>query len=147
MCWCQFGQAVVTLSRLSLYQGNTIGWDQTYVRSVIDFDQTVDTLKAKLIESRLLTQQYYGEDRDNFDELPEVFGRLSARLYVMKEVHRRRVEIQERTQPQGTPDFSFLHNMQFDPFFPYGDIGGISNASASTITTTNAGALPETNYL
>ncbi|KAJ5570610.1 uncharacterized protein N7459_010040 [Penicillium hispanicum] len=140
MFWCQFGQAVVTLSRLILYSGNTIGWDRTYVRSVLDFDQIVDGLKGKLVEARALIQQYYGGDPENLDELPEVFGRLSARVYVMKEVHHKRVEIQERTQPQESPDFSFLLNMRFDPFFPYGDISGVPGMSAP------AGVLPEPGY-
>lgn len=119
--WCQFGQAIVSMSRLLLYRNDHIGWDRSYARATIDFNGIINGLKQKLDEARSSVS------RGNVDEeYPEVLARMNARMDLMKEIHLKRDEIQRQAQPQAPdpPDFSFMFNTPFDAFFPYGDFGG-----------------------
>ncbi|KAJ5156320.1 hypothetical protein N7492_009123 [Penicillium capsulatum] len=121
--WCQFGHAIVTMSRLLLYRNDSIGWDQSYVRTTVDFDETLDGLKKRLDEALSLTSA------NNPDgELPELFGRLHARVELLREIHHRREEHQKEAAPRAPEpaDMSFMYNLPFDAFFPYGDFGGFS---------------------
>lgn len=45
-----FGQAIVALFRLCLYQTDNGEWDRAYVQSTIDFNQAVDEVGWKLEE-------------------------------------------------------------------------------------------------
>jgi hypothetical protein len=120
--WCQFGQAIVTLSRLSLYQSDHGEWDRAYVQSTIDFNQTVDEVGQKLEEARPSTGQ--GVER------PEIYERMENRMHLMKETHRKRREAQEGNQPLAPqpPDFTFMFNMPMGTFFPYTEFGGLPDA-------------------
>lgn len=100
----QFGQAVVALSQLTLYQSANGAWDSAYVKNTIDFDQTVDTLGRKLDEARALIQKPGEQDVLSSNEPPEIFRRLAARLKMMKEMHRRRQEAQEKSQSQAVEE-------------------------------------------
>jgi hypothetical protein len=92
----QFGQAIVTLSQLTLYQSENGAWDRAYVRNTIDFDQTVDTMGRKLDEARALIPKPGAQDATSSNEPPEIFKRLPARMKMMKEMHRRRQEAKEK---------------------------------------------------
>jgi hypothetical protein len=119
--WCQFGQAVVVLSRLSLFHSE-IGWDLEYVQNTIDFDQTIDRLMHKLEDARQLIERESGPRPTA--HLPEAFGRLSNRMRLMKECHRQRKEALDNSRSQEVQDpadFDFLFNMSFDPYFPFDD--------------------------
>lgn len=124
--WCQFGQGLMTTSRLLLHQDSTGGWDQTYVQSILDLDQTVDGLRQKLDEAQSLVDQGRA-GQPATGEKPEIFARLAARTRLIKELHSKRLEKQAQAQAQAPAlqeplDFSFMFNMPFDPFFPYGDL-------------------------
>ncbi|KAJ6016076.1 hypothetical protein N7540_010667 [Penicillium herquei] len=130
----QFGQAMVTLSRLTLFQGENIGWDRAYVQSILDFDQVADKMIQRLQDARGLFNQEKQHLRLSAEE-PEVIERLSARMEIMKEVHRRRRETLEKTNLQAPPellDLSYITNMPFDIFFPYGGYGEIPSSFAPT---------------
>lgn len=117
----QFGQAVVTLSRLTLYQSESGAWDSAYVKNTIHFDQTVDMLGQKLDEARALLEQ----DSSFSTEPPEIFRRLAARIKMMKEMHRRRQDAQEKaTQSQAVEppcDMNYMFNMPADFFITDAD--------------------------
>jgi hypothetical protein len=112
----QFGQAVVTLSRLTLYQSENGAWDSAYVKNTIDFDQTVDTLGQKMDEARALLEQ----DSSSSTEPPEIFKRLAARIKMMRDMHRRRQDVQEKasqSQVVEQPcDLNYMFNMPADFF-------------------------------
>ncbi|CAI7607543.1 unnamed protein product [Penicillium pancosmium] len=119
--WCQFGHAVVALSRLSLFQSET-GWDLQYVQDTIDFDQTIDRIMLKLEDARQLIEREFGPRPTA--QLPEAFGRLPNRMRLMKECHRQRKEALDKSRSQEVQDpvdFDFLFNMSFDPYFPFDD--------------------------
>ncbi|KAJ5898767.1 hypothetical protein N7495_003511 [Penicillium taxi] len=121
--WGQFGQAVVTMSRLLLFQGNKLGWDRAYAKNNIDFDQILDELTQKLEGLRPVLSNDWSQSSP---EMPEIFGRMMARIKLMKEVHHSRLIAQDKTELQALPeppDFSFMLNMPIDLFFPYGDYG------------------------
>lgn len=125
--WCQFGLAMVTLSRLILFQGEKIGWDRTYVRSTIDIDQIADMMTKKMKEALTLSLQK-NPHKQGSSELPEIFDRLIPRMQIFKAVHKMRLEAQEKANPQAPlepPDFSFMLNMPMDVLFPYGHYGEI----------------------
>ncbi|KAJ5777657.1 hypothetical protein N7520_000903 [Penicillium odoratum] len=127
--WCQSGLAMVTLSRLILFQGEKIGWDRTYVRSVIDLDQTADNLARKMKDGQALLSRV--NQNSQYLEPPEIIERVVSRMQIMKAVHRKRLEAQERANPQAPlepPDFSFFLNMPIDALFPYGHYGEIPSA-------------------
>jgi hypothetical protein len=117
----QFGQAVVTLSRVTLYQIENGAWDSAYVRKTIDFDQTVGTLGQKLDEARALLEQ----DPSFSTEPPEIFKRLAARIKMMKDMHRRRQDAQEKAaQSQAVEqpcDMNYMFNMPADFFITDAD--------------------------
>ncbi|KAJ5730709.1 uncharacterized protein N7483_005217 [Penicillium malachiteum] len=123
----QFGQAMVTLSRLTLFQGDNIGWDRAYVQSILDFDKVADKMLQRLQDARDL----FNQEKQALQlcvEQPEVIQRLSARMEIMKEVHRKRRKALEKTNLQAPPellDLSYITNMPFDIFFPYGNYGEI----------------------
>ncbi|KAJ5976217.1 hypothetical protein N7481_009924 [Penicillium waksmanii] len=119
--WCQFGHAVVALSRLSLFQSE-IGWDLEYVQNTIDFNQTIDRLMHKLEGARQLIERESGPQPTA--QLPEAFGRLSNRMRLMKECHRQRKEALDKSRSQEIPDpadFDLLFNMSLDTYFPFDD--------------------------
>jgi hypothetical protein len=119
--WCQFGHAVVALSRLSLFQSET-GWDLEYVQNTVDFDQTIDRLMQKLEEARQLIERETGPRPTA--QLPEVFRRLPHRMRLMKECHRHRKEALDKSRSQEVQDpagFDFLFNMSFDTNFSFDD--------------------------
>lgn len=117
--WCQFGTAMICLSRLILYQDDRIGWDQGYVQGTVDFHSTIDINLRRLEEAQALISY-------EFTEAPEIFQRLKARLKVMKDLHKTRLEGQAKTNmetSQDPLDLSFVFNLPTDAFFPYGDYG------------------------
>lgn len=117
--WCQFGHAVVSLSRLSLFQSED-GWDLDYVQSTIDFDQTIDRMMHKLDEAQIFAEQSSGPM--SLADLPEIFGRLSNRMQLMKESHQQKKESLEKAQLQGAeppPNFDFLFNISFNTLFQF----------------------------
>ena len=119
---CQFGKAIVTLSQLSLY--NHSGWDRTYVESTIDFNHTVDKMVSKLEESRPFFQRAVEQDPHS-TEIPEIFGRMTARAKTMKLMHQRRKEALERTSPPSTMtpmDYELMMNTPLDLLFPFGEM-------------------------
>ncbi|KAJ5621695.1 hypothetical protein N7528_006478 [Penicillium herquei] len=128
----QFGQAMVTLSRLTLFQGENIGWDRAYVQSILDFDKVAD----KMLERFHSARDLFNQDKRDLQlsaEHPEVIQRLSARMEIMKEVHRKRREALEQKNLQAPPellDLSYITNMPFDIFFPYGNYGEIPSSLA-----------------
>ncbi|KAJ5637811.1 hypothetical protein N7490_007690 [Penicillium lividum] len=127
--WCQSGLAMVTLSRLILFQGEQIGWDRTYVRSIIDLDQTADNLTRKMKDGHALVLRV--NQNSQYLEPPERIERVASRMQLMKAVHRKRLEAQEKANlqaPLETPDFSFFLNMPIDVLFPYGHYGEITSA-------------------
>ena len=126
--WCQYGQAMMTLSRLIFYDGESIGWDRGYVRSTIDFDSIGDATMKKLDEAQALI--FHG-----LAEPPEIMERLRARMKLMKDMHRKRVEAQTNASleaPQQPLDFNFVFNLPMDTFFPYGDYGPFPGAMQET---------------
>lgn len=128
--WCQFGLAIVTLSRLILFQGEKIGWDRTYVQSTIDIDQTADMVAQKMKDALALTLQR-NHHKQGSSEVPEIFERLIPRMQVFKAVHHMRLEAQEKANlqaPLEPPDFSFMLNMPVDVLFPYGHWGEVPGA-------------------
>lgn len=118
---CQFGQAIVNMSRILLYQNDNIGWDQSYVKTQIDFNETMNGLEQKLDDAGSVAN-----GGRTSEEAPEVFRRMHARMDLMKEIHLKREETQKQAQSEAPepPDFSFMLNMPLDAFFPYGDFGG-----------------------
>lgn len=116
--WCQFGHAVVTLSRLSLFRGDN-GWDLEYVRSTIDFDQTIDKLAQKLEGARKFIEQASGTRSSA--ELPEIFGRLAHRMRVMKESHHQKKAAFDKAclEDMDLVNFDFQYNMPFDTYFSF----------------------------
>ncbi|KAJ5224376.1 uncharacterized protein N7469_007879 [Penicillium citrinum] len=119
---CQFGHAIVALSRLSLFQSDS-GWDVSYVQRTIDYDQTIDCMVHKLEEARQFTES--GLDISSRAELPEVFGRLTSRMRLMKEIHHQKKEALEKSRLQGTddpPNFDSLLDISFDASFPWDDL-------------------------
>jgi len=119
---CQFGHAVVALSRLSLLQSDS-GWDVSYVQRTIDYDQTIDCMVHKLEEARQFTGS--GLDISSRAELPEVFGRLTSRMRLMKEIHHQKKEALEKSRLQGAddpPNFDSLFDISFDAYFPWDDL-------------------------
>lgn len=128
--WCQFGQAIVALSRLSLYQSDRVEWDRAYVQSTIDFNSIVDQVGQKLEEARPSIKLGPGDQQDT-DEQPEIYEKMEARMKLMKETHRKRREALEQSQPQAPqapPDFSFMFSMPMGTFFPYTDFGELPDA-------------------
>jgi hypothetical protein len=130
--WCQFGQAIVALSRLSLYQSDRGEWDRTYVETTIDFNQTVEQLEQKL-EEAVPFGLHKEKDLQSTEGRPEIYERLENRIHLMKETHRKRREALEQSQPevsQALPDFSFMFNMPMSSgtFFPYTDFGELPDA-------------------
>lgn len=121
----QFGQAVVTLSRLTLYQSENGAWDSAYVKNTIDFNQTVDTFGQKLDEARALLEQ-----DSSTTEPPEIFKRLAARIQMMKDMHRRRQDAQEKAiQSQAVEeliDINYMFNMPADFFITDTDFFGFA---------------------
>lgn len=120
---CQFGQAIVTLSQLTLYQSENGVWDSAYVKNTIDFDQTVDKLGQKLDEARVLVPQTGELDPASSAEPPEIFRRLTARMKMMKDMHRRRQDAQESVaQSQAIqPDLDFMFGLPPDFFITESD--------------------------
>ncbi|KAJ5086911.1 hypothetical protein NUU61_008218 [Penicillium alfredii] len=119
--WCQLGQAAITLSRLTLYDSPGGEWDRTYVQSTIDFDATIDRLAQKLEEARPFAEQ----KSPGSDELPEIFGRMTARMQVVKEAHRRRKVALEQSPPDpllAPLDYDAIFSMPVDAFLPFGEI-------------------------
>lgn len=121
----QFGQAVVTLSQLTLYQSENGAWDSAYVKNTIDFDQTVDVLGQKLDEARAMIQQTGEQDAASPSGPPEIFKRLDARMEMMKNMHRRRQEVkskalQSQTVEEGD-DTNFIFNLPPDFFITDAD--------------------------
>ncbi|KAJ5809706.1 uncharacterized protein N7503_001924 [Penicillium pulvis] len=128
--WCQFGLTMVTLSRLTLFQGEKIGWDRNYVRSTIDIEQIADMLTKKMKDALTLHLEK-NLHKQGASEPPEIFERLIPRLQVFNAVHRMRAEAQEKANiqaPLETLDFSFMLNMPVDVLFPYGHYGEIPGA-------------------
>ena len=107
----QFGQAIVTLSQLTLYQDENGAWDSAYVKNTIDFDETVDKFGQKLDEARALLARTTEQNPAPSGEPPEIFKRLAARLRMMKDMHRRRKDAQEKAAQsqavQSDVDFMF----------------------------------------
>jgi hypothetical protein len=106
---------------LTLYQIENGAWDSAYVRKTIDFDQTVGTLGQKLDEARALLEQ----DPSFSTEPPEIFKRLAARIKMMKDMHRRRQDAQEKAaQSQAVEqpcDMNYMFNMPADFFITDAD--------------------------
>lgn len=128
--WCQFGLTMVTLSRLTLFQGEKIGWDRAYVRSTIDIDQIADMLTKKMKDALALHLEK-NIHKQGASEPPEIYDRLIPRLQVFSAVHHMRVEAQEKANlqaPLETIDLSFMLNMPVDVLFPYGHYDGVPGA-------------------
>lgn len=121
----QFGQAIVTLSQLTLHQSENGAWDRAYVRNTIDFDQTVDTMGRKLDEARALIPKPSEQDATSSNDPPEIFKRLPARMRMMKEMHRRRQEAQEKVpQSQAVEepcDLNYMFNLPAEFFITDSD--------------------------
>ena len=135
--WCQFGQAIVALSRLSLYQSDHGEWDRTYVETTIDFNQTIEQLEQKLTEA-VPSGLYKGKDLQAEDDRPEIYGRIENRMHLIKETHRKRREALEQSQPevlQAPPDFTFMFDMPMSSgtFFPYTDFGELPDAFGAPV--------------
>ncbi|KAJ5379915.1 transcriptional regulator family: Fungal Specific TF [Penicillium cataractarum] len=128
----QFGQAVVTLSQLTLYQAANGAWDSAYVKNTIDFDQTVDMLGQKLDEARALIPKAGEQDAVSSTEPPEIFRRLAARIKMMKAMHRRRQEAQEKAQAQEAVeepcDINYMLNLPADFFITDSDFYDFAGA-------------------
>ncbi|KAK4865564.1 hypothetical protein LT330_009352 [Penicillium expansum] len=119
---CQFGKAIVTLSQLSLYDHP--GWDRAYVESIIDFDQTLDSIARKLEEERPVFEQAIAKDSKSI-ESPEIFGRMRNRAQMIKNMHRQRKEALERKSLLTTVapmDYDFMMDCPLDVLFPFGEI-------------------------
>lgn len=130
--WCQFGQAIVALSRLSLYQSKHGEWDRTYVETTIDFNQTIEQLEQKL-EDAIPSGLCKGKDLQAGDDRPEIYMRMENRVHLIKETHRKRREALEQSQSevmQAPPDFTFMFDMPMSSgtFFPYTDFGELPDA-------------------
>ncbi|OOQ87164.1 hypothetical protein PEBR_18497 [Penicillium brasilianum] len=128
----QFGQAIVTLSQLTLYQSENGAWDRAYVRNTIDFDQTVDTMGRKLDEARALIPKPGEQDATSSNDPPEIFKRLPARMRMMKEMHRRRQEAQEKVpQSQAVEepcDLNYMFNLPAEFFITDSDFYDFAGA-------------------
>lgn len=128
--WCQFGQALITLSRMALFQGESIGWDQAYARGSININQLAELTTQKLNDAYVIFLKEYPTVRSS-DERPEILKRLVIRMSFIKEVHRKRQEAQAKANlqiPQDPPDLSFLMDMPIDAYFPYGNYGEMPTA-------------------
>lgn len=101
--WTQVGHALVALSKLTLFVGR--GWDQNYVRSIIDFAKTIDKFKADVEEVRKLTTQHQDEQM-----IPEYFPGLGEKLQLMKDFNERRLRAQS-THQGPTPDTSSVEGV------------------------------------
>lgn len=121
--WCQFGLALVTLSRLTLFQGGDIGWDQNYVQNIMDLDQVADRVVQRLQEAHEIYSQEDNPLRGSAEQ-PKILQRLMLRMQFLKQVHQKRREAQENAKlpaPQEPLDLSFMDNVPMDLFFPYGN--------------------------
>jgi hypothetical protein len=119
---CQFGKAIVVLSQLSLYDHP--GWDRAYVESIIDFDQTVDSMASKLEVELPHYEQALAQDPKS-TELPEIFGRIKNRAQMIKKAHRRRKDALEQRSLSTTVaplDYEFMMDSPFHLLFPFGEI-------------------------
>jgi len=103
--WTLMGHAIVVLSRLSLFRAE--GWDQEYIRSILDFSGVMDTLVRKLDEAKALAEKPSRPLGDN--ALPRVvlqpFSTLSTKLQWIKAAHEAKYAAQTSKSDQ-IPDLS-----------------------------------------
>ncbi|KAJ5679749.1 hypothetical protein N7462_007993 [Penicillium macrosclerotiorum] len=130
--YCQFGQAIVTLSRLSLYQTDKGDWDRDYVQQTLDLDHTVDRLTRKMEEVQLSASCTSGCSQQKTDELPEIYGKISRATKMIKEAHLSRKWAMEKaqiqTEQQVFSDFDFMSSVPIDSFFTIPDFGNLPDA-------------------
>jgi hypothetical protein len=85
--WSLLGHATVVLSRLSLLKAE--GWDQSYVRSTIDFSATMDRLMQHLDAARALAENQPRET-DNCSlprVVPQLYSAFTNKLRRIKAAH------------------------------------------------------------
>lgn len=82
--WTQVGRAIVILSRLSLCTAE--GWDQSYVRSKLDFCDLVDTLLRDLQNAYSIALER-SSDRPLPRVAPGIFSTLGPKMQQIKEAH------------------------------------------------------------
>ncbi|KAL2428740.1 hypothetical protein ABEF95_006154 [Exophiala dermatitidis] len=101
--WALVGHAIVVTSKLNLFVGD--GWDQGYVRSVLDFPTTVDTIAANMDAAKAaaeLSLHASGFTPSTLPRtVPEFFAGTAPKLQFIKEVHEtRRSGLARREQAQ-----------------------------------------------
>ena len=124
--WSMLSHSIMILSKLSLFTGE--GWDQQYVRSVLDFSSNVDRIAHKLDEAKALMKLSAADSSSIFrGDVPEFFSTLSLKLQHIKTAHETRLAAQlnasrdpplnsnasaisedELAMPPGTELFEFL---------------------------------------
>ena len=90
MMWSMLGHTIVVLSKLTHFTCE--GWDQQYVRTVLDFSETVDTVARKLDEARALAelsaqQTVAAGDNSLPRGVPELFSTLPLKFHQIKAAH------------------------------------------------------------
>ena len=97
--WAFVGHLIVVLSKLSRI--DVEGWDQEYVRSVLDFGETVSTLAHKLNQAKSIAENPSPQVSRNLStprDVPQFFSTLSNRLQRLKAVHDKHV-VQKNDPP------------------------------------------------
>ncbi|EHY57189.1 Transcription factor opdL [Exophiala dermatitidis] len=106
--WALVGHAIVVTSKLNLFVGD--GWDQVYVRSVLDFPTTVDTIAANMDAAKAAAELSVHVSGCTPSALPrtvpEFFAGTAPKLQFIKEVHEtRRSGLARSDQAQNVSNF------------------------------------------
>lgn len=108
--WSLLGHAIVVLSKLSLLRLE--GWDQEYVRKIVDFSATMDALSRQLDAAKELAEsQSFPSGHGRLTRVvPQLFSTFSAKLKRVKAAHEAKYMGQKinanstsDTLPTGTP--------------------------------------------
>lgn len=87
LLWSPVGHAIVIASKLNLLVSD--GWDQEYVRSILDFPAMVDTLATKFGAAGTAAGEGLAQKQSGSlpQALPEIFANMGPKLQRLKEVH------------------------------------------------------------
>lgn len=104
--WTYLGHTLSVLSRLSLLRVE--GWDQNYVRSVLDISECLDNLASRLDEAKAAVETLSGQISHNSlaRDVPQPFLMLSSNLQRVKAAHEAKYTAQTTNESDQSPDLS-----------------------------------------
>ena len=98
-CWFQFGQAVVVLSKLSLFENEM--WKRIYDQHALEFPWEIDRIAEKLNG-----KEFRNQVRDLGLFVTEAYLRIGSRLKLMKETHAK-IRMTQIERVHGLTDANF----------------------------------------